>query len=141
MYVCVVLVGVGDGGGEGVVTCVVRVRTLCVRRASGVVRALRTRCTCVVRVVYVYCGGSGGKDRVRVGCIEVVSSCEKIACGRFGFTVGLHCSCSWLHWGCSWFKGTSQTYPYVWLKEFSHARRRSGQEHINRQGPEGAGGG
>ena len=123
-------------------TIVVRVRTLCVRRASDVVRALCTRCTCVVRVVYVYCGGSGGKDRVRVGCIEVVRGVAKrLRVVALGFTVRLHWSCSWLQWGCSWFKGTSQTYPYVWLKEFSHARRRSGQEHINRQGPEGAGGG
>ena len=92
------LVGVGDGGGDGVgrcvVTCVVRVRTLCVRRASDVVRVLCTRCTCVVRVAYVYRGGSGGRDRVRGGCIEVVSSCEKIASG---FTARLH----WrLHWSC-----------------------------------------
>ena len=56
---------------------------------------------------------------MRVGCIEVVSSCEKIARGRFGFTVRLHWSCSWLQWGCSWFKGTSQTYPYVVERVFS----------------------
>ena len=77
-----------------VVACVVRVRTLCVCGASDVVRALCTWCTCVVRVAYVYRGGSGGRDRVRGGCIEVVSSCEKIASG---FTARLH----WrLHWSC-----------------------------------------
>ena len=53
--------------------------TLCVRRASDAVRALCTRCTCVVRVACMRRGGSGGRGRVRGGGIEVASGCEKIA--------------------------------------------------------------
>ena len=52
---------------------------LCVRRASDVVRALCTRCTCVVCVVYMCRGGSGGRNRVRgAGCIEVVGSVARV---------------------------------------------------------------
>ena len=78
---------------------------------------------------------------MRGGCIEVVSSCEKIASGCFEFTARLH----WrLHWSCIVIEEILLNILLnILLAPEGDFTPGGGteQEHINRQGPEGVGSG